>query len=63
MFEESPLYYIFISLVFLIVFGALAMVTWLVWVSAVPFFIKLVITALTALLAAVMLIIYTLLVE
>ena len=60
MFEESPLYYIFISLVFLIVFGALAMVTWLVWASAVSFFIKLVITALTALLAAVMLIIYTL---
>lgn len=63
MFEESPLYYIFISLVFLIVFGALAMVTWLVWASAVPFFIKLVMTVLTALLAAVMLIIYTLLAE
>lgn len=60
MFEESPLYYIFISLVFLIVFGALAMVTWLVWMSAVPFSIKLVMTTLTALLAAVMLIIYTL---
>ena len=60
MFEESPLYYILISLIFLIVFGALAMVTWLVWMSAVPFFIKLVMTALTALFAAVMLIIYTL---
>ena len=60
MFEESPLYYIFISLVFLIVFGALAMATWLVWMSAVPFFVKLVMTALTALLAVVMLIIYTL---
>ena len=56
MFEEPPIYYI---LIFLIVFGALSMVTWLVWVSAVPFFVKLVMTALTALLAAVMLIIYT----
>lgn len=59
MFEEPPIYYILISLIFLIVFGALSMVTWLVWVSAVPFFVKLVMTALTALLGAVMLIIYT----
>nr|DAD82538.1 MAG TPA: hypothetical protein [Siphoviridae sp. ctSdk10] len=59
MFEEPPIYYILISLIFLIVFGALSMVTWLVWVSAVPFFVKLVMTALTSLLAAVMLVIYT----
>lgn len=59
MFEEPPIYYILISLIFLIVFGALSMVTWLVWVSAVPFFVKLVMTTLTAILAAAMLIIYT----
>lgn len=60
MFENTPLYYILISLVFLIIFSALAIVTWLVWLSAAPFFVKMVLTTMSALLTAIMVIIYTL---
>lgn len=31
MFEEPPIYYILISLIFLIVFGAISFATWMVW--------------------------------
>ena len=59
MFEEAPIYYILISLIFLIVFGAISFATWLVWLTNVAFFIKLVITAIGALFAAMTVILYT----
>lgn len=59
MFEESPIYYILISLIFLIVFGAISFATWLVWLTNVAFFAKLVITAIGFLLCAMTVILYT----
>lgn len=59
MFEESPIYYILISLIFLIVFGAISFATWLVWLTNVAFFVKLVITAIGFLFAAMTVILYT----
>ena len=59
MFEEPPIYYILISLIFLIVFGAISFATWLVWLTNVAFFAKLVVTALGFLLCAMTVILYT----
>lgn len=59
MFEKPPIYYILISLIFLIVFGAISFATWLVWLTNVAFFVKLVITAIGFLFAAFTVILYT----
>lgn len=59
MFEEPPIYYILISLIFLIVFFAISFATWLLWLTNVALFVKLVITAIGALFAAMTVIIYT----
>lgn len=59
MFEEPPIYYILISLIFLIVFGAIAFATWLVWLTNAAFFVKLVITAIGVLFATMTVILYT----
>nr|DAY18017.1 MAG TPA: hypothetical protein [Caudoviricetes sp.] len=59
MFEEPPIYYILISLIFLIVFGAISMATWMVWLTSIAFFAKLVITAIGFLLCAITVILYT----
>lgn len=59
MFKEPPTYYILISLIFLIVFFAISFATWLVWLTNVAFFVKLVITAIGALFAAMTVILYT----
>lgn len=59
MFEEPPIYYILISLIFLIVFGAISMATWMVWLTNVAFFAKLVVTAIGFLLCAMTVILYT----
>ena len=59
MIEEPPIYYILISLIFLIVFFAISFATWLVWLTNVTFFVKLVITAIGALFAAMSVILYT----
>ena len=59
MFEEPPIYYILISLIFLIVFGAIGFATWLVWLTNTTFFVKLVITPIGFLLCAITVILYT----
>lgn len=59
MFEEPPIYYILISLIFLIVFGAISMATWMVWLTSITFFAKLVVTAIGFLLCAMTVILYT----
>ena len=59
MFENSPLYYICISLIFLIVFGAISFATWMVWLTSIAFFAKLVMTAIGFLLCAFTVILYT----
>jgi len=59
MFEEPPIYYILISLIFLIVFGAISFATWLVWLTSIAFFAKLVVTAIGFLLCAFTVILYT----
>lgn len=59
MFKEPPIYYILISLIFLIVFGAISMATWMVWLTNVAFFAKLVVTAIGFLLCAITVILYT----
>lgn len=59
MFEEPPIYYILISLIFLIVFGAVVFATWLVWLTSIAFFAKLVMTAIGFLLCAITVILYT----
>ena len=59
MFEEPPIYYILISLIFLIVFGAISFATWMVWLPPLSFFAKLVVTAIGVLLAAMTVILYT----
>ena len=58
MFEEPPIYYILIGLIFLIVFGAIGFATWLVWLTNVAFFAKLVMTAIGFLLCAFTVILY-----
>lgn len=58
MFEEPPIYYILISLIFLIIFGAISFATWLVWLTNVALFVKLVITAIGVLFAAMAVILY-----
>ena len=63
MFEEPPIYYILISLIFLIVFGAIGFATWLVWLTNVAFFAKLVMTAIGFLLCVFTVILYTISVE
>ena len=59
MFEEPPIYYILISLIFLIIFGAISMATWMVWLTSIAFFAKLVVTAIGFLLCAMTVILYT----
>lgn len=59
MFEEPPIYYILISLIFLIVFGAISFATWMVWLTSIAFFTKLVVTAIGFLLCAMTVILYT----
>lgn len=59
MFEEPPIYYILISLIFLIVFGAISMATWMIWLTSISFFAKLVVTAIGFLLCAMTVILYT----
>ena len=59
MFEEPPIYYILISLIFLIVFGAISFATWMVWLTSIDFFAKLVVTAIGFLLCAMTVILYT----
>lgn len=59
MFEESPIYYILISLIFLIIFGAVVFATWLVWLTPISFMAKLVMTAIGVLLCAITVILYT----
>lgn len=59
MFEEPPIYYILISLIFLIVFGAISFATWMVWLTSITFFAKLVVTAIGFLLCAITVILYT----
>lgn len=54
MFEEPPIYYILISLIFF----AISFATWLVWLTNVSLFVKLVITAIGALFAAMTVILY-----
>ena len=63
MFEEPPIYYILISLIFLIVFGAISIATWMVWLTSIAFFAKLVITAIGFLLCAMTVILYTILAD
>ena len=59
MFEEPLIYYILISLIFLIVFGAISFATWMVWLTSIAFFAKLVVTAIGFLLCAMTVILYT----
>ena len=59
MFEKSPLYYICISLIFLIVFGSIAIATWLVWLTPAAFVIKLALTIMGATLGTLTVILYT----
>ena len=59
MFEEPPIYYILISLIFLIIFGAIGFATWLVWLTPISFMTKLVMTAIGFLLCAITVILYT----
>lgn len=59
MFKEPPIYYILISLIFLIVFGAISFATWMVWLTSITFFAKLVVTAIGFLLCAMTVILYT----
>lgn len=59
MFQESPFYYILISLIFLIVFGAISVATWMVWLTSISFVAKLVMTAIGFLLCAMTVILYT----
>lgn len=60
MFEESPLYYICIILIFLTIFGSIAAATWLVWLTPVPVLLKAVLTILGAGLGLISLAIYAL---
>lgn len=63
MFENTPLYYILISLIFLIIFGSVAFATWMVWLTAAPFVVKLGITAAGFFSCAAAVILYTVTVD
>ena len=63
MFEKNPFYYILISLIFLIVFGSVAFVTWMVWLTTAPFFVKMGITAAGFFVSAATVILYTVTVD
>ena len=58
MFEEPPIYYILVSLIFLILFGSIAMATWMVWLTAVHIAVKVGITIGGVLLAAFIILFY-----
>ena len=60
MFEESPLYYICISLIFLTIFGSIAAATWIVWLTPVPVLLKAMLTILGAGLGLISIALYTL---
>ena len=60
MFDESPLYYIFISLILLTIFGSIAAATWLVWLTPVPVLLKAILTILGASLGLISIALYTL---
>lgn len=60
MFEESPLYYICISLIFLTIFGSIVAATWLVWLTPVPVLLKAFLTILGAGLGLISIALYTL---
>ena len=60
MFEEPPIYYILISLIFLIIFGSITAATWLVWLTPVPVLIKAILTILGAGLGLISIALYTL---
>lgn len=59
MFEEPPIYYILISLIFLIIFGSIALATWLVWMTSVPIGIKVALTIMGVFMAAISVLLYT----
>lgn len=59
MFEEPPIYYILISLIFLIIFGSIAVATWLVWMTSVPIGIKVALTIMGVFMAAISVLLYT----
>lgn len=59
MFEEPPIYYILISLIFLIIFGSIALATWLVWMTSVPIGIKVALTIMSVFMAAISVLLYT----
>lgn len=58
MFKESPLYYICISLIFLVIFGSIAAATWLVWLTLVPVLLKVILTILGGCLGLISIILY-----
>lgn len=60
MFEESPLYYICISLMFLTIFGSIAVATWLVWLTPVPILLKAILTIIGAGLGLISIVLYIL---
>lgn len=60
MFEESPLYYICISLMFLTIFGSIAAATWLVWLTPVPILLKAILTIIGAGLGLISIVLYIL---
>lgn len=60
MFEESPLYYLCISLIFLTIFGSIAAATWLVWLAPVPVLFKAILTLLGTSLGLISIVLYTL---
>ena len=59
MFEEPPIYYILISLIFLIIFGSIVLATWLVWMTSVPIGIKVALTIMGVFMAAISVLLYT----
>lgn len=59
MFEEPPIYYILISLIFLIIFGSIALATWLVWMTSVSIAIKVSLTIGGVVMAAISVLLYT----
>ena len=59
MFEESPLYYILLSLIFLIIFGSIALATWLVWMTSVSIVTKVALTIGGTIMAAISVLLYT----
>ena len=63
MFEEPPIYYILVILIFLIIFGSIAMATWMVWLTAVHIAVKVGITIGGVLLAAFIILFYVASVE